>query len=76
MGLGDEAEEARARLDAEAAAEDQRRRANWAAIDKLVQEFVANAVERQVPAHGGVFKKFWRYGALILSCECQKRIIM
>jgi len=23
-----------------------------------------------------VFKKFWRYGALILSCECQKRIIM
>jgi hypothetical protein len=60
MGLGDEAEEARARLDAEAAAEDQRRRANWAAIDKLVQEFVANAVERQMPAHGGVFKKFWR----------------
>jgi hypothetical protein len=47
-------------LEGEDAAEDQRRRQNWAAINSFVQEFVANAIERQTPTQGGVFKKHWR----------------
>jgi hypothetical protein len=60
LGLGEEADKARARLESEDAAEDQRRRQNWATIDSFVQEFVANAIERQTPTQGGVFKKHWR----------------
>lgn len=59
MGFGEEADKARARLEAEDAAEDRRRRQNWAAIDSLVQEFIVNAAERRTPTQGGVFKEYW-----------------
>jgi hypothetical protein len=60
MGLGDEADQARAREEAEDAAELEQRRQNWAAIDSLVREFIPDAVRRKTPKRGVFFKKrYW-----------------
>jgi len=56
--LGDEADQARARQQAEDAAELAQRRQNWAAIDSLVQEFIPEAVRRQTKTKG-LFSKYW-----------------
>jgi hypothetical protein len=58
LGLGDEADRAKARQQAEDAAEREQRRQNWTAIDSLVQEFIPEAVRRNTPkARGLIFKK-------------------
>jgi hypothetical protein len=57
VGFGEEAEKARARLEAEDAAENQRRRNDLAAIDSFVKGFIREAIQRKTPTQGGVFKK-------------------
>lgn len=61
MGLGDEADEARARQQAQDAAELEQRRQNWAAIDSLVKEFIPEAVRRNTPKAQGLFikRRYW-----------------
>jgi len=62
VGLGDDADEARARQEAEYAAELAQRRQNWAAVDGLVKEFVAEAVARNTRKARGVFmnRRYWQ----------------
>jgi hypothetical protein len=60
--LGDEADHARARQQAEYAAELDQRRENWSAIDSLVKEFIPEAVARNAPKARGVFvnRRYWQ----------------
>ena len=58
LGLGDEADRARAAQKAEDAAEVQRRQENWAAIDSLVREFVPEAARRGIKTKGFLIK-YW-----------------
>jgi hypothetical protein len=61
LGLGDDADQARARQQAEDAADVEQRRQNWAAIEGLVREFIPEALRRKTPkARGLVFsRKYW-----------------
>ncbi len=58
LGLRDEADQAKARQQAEDAAELAQSRQNWAAIDSLVREFIPEAVRRQTKPKG-LFGKYW-----------------
>ena len=59
LGLGDEADRARVRQQAEDAAAAQRPHENWAAIDGLVREFIPEAVRRGIQLKG-FLRKYWR----------------
>jgi hypothetical protein len=68
MGLGEEADRARARLlqPATAAAAQQQRHENWTAIDNLVREFIPEAVRRGIKPKGLLIKS-WRVVHPILA---------
>ena len=59
LGLGDEADRARARQQAEVAAAAQRPHEVWSAIDSLVREFIPEAVRRGIRPKGFLIKS-WR----------------
>jgi len=65
LGLGDEADQARATHEAEDAAEFAQRQQNWAAIDSFVREFIPEAVQRKTPRKASASKfliyrkRFW-----------------
>jgi hypothetical protein len=61
VGLGEEADRAKARHDAEDAQQLEQRRQNWSAIDNLVKEFIPEAVRRKTPKARGLLlkKRYW-----------------